>query len=80
MAAASSSTELVNPWRISTRLSKSMTLARSSSRSRSENPMAACWAVSIRSVMLALVSMSSESAMGSWVRVKNVMSCSAPSS
>ena len=34
----------------------------------------------LSAVMLKLVSISSTSAIGSWVRVKKVMSCSAPSS
>src|SRR6185295_9539737 len=57
---------------MTTRLSKSMTSARSCDRSFFANPMAASCAVPSLVSMLALVSRSSASAIGRLVRFKNV--------
>ena len=80
MAASSAALSAVNPCAISTRLSKSITCARSCSRMRCAKPTAASCATSSRSSMLALVSMSSDSAIGRLDLLKYSSSCLAPSS
>ena len=71
---------LVNFCSTSARLSKPMTSPRSVGRSLRTNPMAASCAVAMRSSMLELVSMSSDSATGRLLRLKRVSSCLTPSS
>jgi hypothetical protein len=65
---------------MTTRLSKSTSSARSFERSERAKPMAASWAIGRRVSMLALVSSRSASAIGRFVRLKNVTSCLTPSS
>jgi len=65
---------------MSTRLSKSITSARSCGRSFLAKPMAASWAIGRRVSMLALVSSSNPSAIGRFVLLKNVTACATPSS
>jgi len=71
---------LVNAWRTITRLSKSITSARSCARRWRVNPMAASCAVESRDSMLALVSRRMDSAIGELALLKNTRSCFTPSS
>ena len=80
MARSSSSNLLVKAWRISTRLSKSTTWAKSCGRILLAKPIAAACAFSIRCSMLALESINSDNAMGRLLRLKYDNSCLAPSS
>ncbi len=80
MAASISEALLVKFCSTTTRLSKSMTSARSCGRSRLANPIAAAWAVLSFTSMLALVSSNSDNAIGRFDLLKKVTSCFTPSS